>query len=273
MSAAEELESALLTLTFCWRLDRRDGVSIGLTSHDRNLTVGGLLYRAAPGLVPSSIVRGTGLDAQDMDLKGALTSDAIAAADLDAGRWDGAALALFVTQWAAPGTLWLELARGELGAVERTGEQLSVELRGPASVLERAVAPETSASCRADFGDARCRVDLAPLRRIASVTAVAEDVVTVNGGGLVADVYRFGRARWLTGANAGFTQVVRGNDAVTVTLSDPPHFGVNGGELLLLTQGCDRRMATCSTRFANAANFRGEPYLPGNDLLSRYPGA
>ena len=31
--------------------------------------------------------------------------------------------------------------------------------------------------------------------------------------------------------------------------------------------------ATCRDRFANAQNFRGEPHLPGNDLLTRYPGA
>jgi len=31
-------------------------------------------------------------------------------------------------------------------------------------------------------------------------------------------------------------------------------------------------METCSARFGNAVNFRGEPYLPGNDLLTRYPG-
>jgi len=39
-----------------------------------------------------------------------------------------------------------------------------------------------------------------------------------------------------------------------------------------LTEGCDGALATCSGRFGNAVNFRGEPYLPGNDLLTRYPG-
>ena len=41
----------------------------------------------------------------------------------------------------------------------------------------------------------------------------------------------------------------------------------------MLTQGCNKNFATCRDRFANAVNFRGEPYLPGNDLLTRYPGA
>jgi len=57
-----------------------------------------------------------------------------------------------------------------------------------------------------------------------------------------------------------------------VTLADAPAFAVEAGALALLTEGCDRRMETCSARFGNAVNFRGEPYLPGNDLLTRYPG-
>jgi len=39
----------------------------------------------------------------------------------------------------------------------------------------------------------------------------------------------------------------------------------------VLREGCDHTLATCSTRFSNAANFQGEPFLPGNDLLAQYP--
>jgi|GEM_PF-6257398 len=30
-------------------------------------------------------------------------------------------------------------------------------------------------------------------------------------------------------------------------------------------------LQTCAQRFANAVNFRGEPFVPGNDLVARYP--
>ena len=66
---------------------------------------------------------------------------------------------------------------------------------------------------------------------------------------------------------------VGGDEKVKVTLADPPAFAVAAGTLALLTEGCDRQMATCAGRFGNGVNFRGEPYLPGMDLLTRYPGA
>lgn len=265
-------DGRVATLAFCWRLERRDGVTIGLTSHDRDIEVGGLVYRAAPGISPSAIREGIGLEAESMDLAGALSSDAISAEDLTAGRWDGAALFLHLTMWEAPGALWRLLARGTLGAVERRGGNFTVELRGPAAALDMAVAPVTSPDCRARLGDRQCRVAMAGRRRVVRVEAGSGTDATVTGGGLVAGDYAHGLLRWMSGANCGIAQAVIGNGADSVALSDPPPRPIEAGTLAMLSEGCDRQLATCAGRFGNAINFRGEPWLPGMDLLTRYPG-
>ncbi|MDO7834941.1 DUF2163 domain-containing protein [Sphingobium sp. HBC34] len=265
------LDAPLCTLAFCWRIERRDGVTIGLTSHDRHLEIEGLAYRAAPGMTPAAVRGGIGLEGEDSDVAGALSSEAISEADLMAGRWDGAALELRLTQWEEPGDLWLLLARGEIGAVSRKGAGFTAELIGAAAVLGAPVAPSTSPDCRARLGDGACRVDLSGRRRIVTVAAVEEADVTVSG--LAAGAYAFGTLRWLTGPNAGLVQAVADNGAEGLSLVDPPAFAVATGTLALLTEGCDRQIATCAGRFGNAVNFQGEPYLPGMDLLTRYPGA
>ena len=45
------------------------------------------------------------------------------------------------------------------------------------------------------------------------------------------------------------------------------------GDLFRIHPGCDKRLDTCIDRFANVLNFRGEPYIPGQDLLMSYPDA
>ena len=47
------LDPELTSIALCWRLDRRDGVALGFTTHDRDLLIGGLTYRTAPGMLPS----------------------------------------------------------------------------------------------------------------------------------------------------------------------------------------------------------------------------
>jgi uncharacterized phage protein (TIGR02218 family) len=90
--------------------------------------------------------------------------------------------------------------------------------------------------------------------------------------GLAAGAFSGGRLRWLDGKNAGLAARIVVNDTVGLTLEDAPAFAVAAGDRAELTEGCDKAFATCCARFGNAANFRGEPHLPGNDLLVRYGG-
>ncbi|WP_375393677.1 DUF2163 domain-containing protein [uncultured Sphingomonas sp.] len=265
------MTDTLATIAFCWRIERRDGVAIGLTGHDRDIVLDGLIHRAAPGMTPSAIVRSDGLDADTMAVEGAFTSDAIGEDDLIAGRWDGARVALSAVDW-SDGTLIAALGEGTIGAVETKDGAFTAELAGATAALDRPVAEETSAECRASLGDARCRVAMAGRRRFARVVCVAGQVLTLDSVEPVAGAYGQGLLRWFGGANAGLEDAIAVSDGATVTLRLPPRFAAAAGVLVEVIEGCDKSLATCDARFANVANFRGEPYLPGVDLLTRYPG-
>ena len=102
MSGGHWLDEPCTTTAFAWTLRRRDGVALGFTSHDRDLEIEGLLFRAAPGLVPSAIVESATLDGDGLDIDGGIASDLISERDLDSGRWDGAALEVHLVDWTAP---------------------------------------------------------------------------------------------------------------------------------------------------------------------------
>jgi len=263
--------SALRCIALCWRIERRDGVTIGLTTHDRDLTVDGLVHRAAPGMTPSAIERSAGLEADTMDVAGGLTSAAIDAADLLAGRWDGARVRVFAADWDT-GAVVAELGGGRIGAVELTDHGFTAELAGATAALDRPVVEETSAECRAELGDARCRVQLAGRRRFARVVAAAGAALTLDASEAEAGAYAGGMLRWFGGPNAGLAQAIDASEGARVQLRGEPAFAVAPGTLVECVEGCDKRFETCVARFGNGANFRGEPHLPGNDLLTRYPG-
>lgn len=267
------LARELTSVALCWRLERRDGVALGFTTHDRDLAIGGLAYRAAPGMLPSAITLTDGFDLDTLDIEGALSSDAITGADLRAGRWDGASVSVFMVDWEDPSGEALALARGELGEVTIRGDAFQAELRGPTAALERPVVEQTSPECRAMLGDRRCRIDLAARTRLTRIVAVGEDSVEVADAAAGDNVYGYGRLRWLNGPNAGLETALLSSVGETLSLREPAPFAAGIGDLVEIVEGCDKRLSTCVARFANAANFRGEPHLPGMDLLTRYPGA
>jgi uncharacterized phage protein (TIGR02218 family) len=268
------LAADLTTLAFCWRLERRDGVCLGFTTHDCDLAIGHMVYRAAPGMLPSAITLSDGFDSDALEVRGALTSDAITSEDLAAARWDGAAVEIFLVDWEAPEGDAVPLARGTLGDISVQGEGFTAELRGLAALLERPAVEQTSPECRAELGDKRCRVDMAAKVTATRITAVIEeDVIEVAEAAPLASAYGYGRLRWVTGPNSGLASEIASSGGVRLTLREPPSFPPAVGDLVEISEGCDRNFDTCRTRFANAKNFRGEPHLPGMDLLTRYPGA
>jgi uncharacterized phage protein (TIGR02218 family) len=261
----------LSSLAFCWTVERCDGAGLALTNHDRALQIDGTRYEPSPGMTPASIRSELGLEPRSSEVAGSLSSIAISEADMLAGRWDGASLTLVASDWAGSGTDQQELIGGELGQVSSGGGSFEAELLGVAAKLSRPICPMTSPLCRAELGDPDCRVDMAGRRVRAKVTAMAAHLVTLDAP--IGDQFEFGQLRFLAGPANGERRTILSVQGQQLTLRSAPSVDVALGTPVAIVEGCDKRLSTCSERFANTANFRGEPHLPGNDLLTRYPGA
>ena len=268
------MDGGLTTVAYGWRLERSDGVTLGFTSHDADVLHEGILLRASPGMQPTTVVQSIGLDKDGLDVSGALTSDLMRADDLAAGRWDGAYLQIFLFDWTAPDLGKRVLATGELGAVSYSDDAFEAELLGLQARLDKAVAPQTSPTCRARFCDAACGLNRERFRHLAILSSVDDNRISVTAPPPVSDGHlAFGELRWLRGENGGLVVQIADNQGLDIFLPHAPARAAKASDMIELIEGCDRTMSTCAMRFGNAINFRGEPYLPGNDLLTRYPGA
>jgi uncharacterized phage protein (TIGR02218 family) len=264
-------EGPLTTIAFCWRLERSDGAGLGLTSGDRDIEGADGFYRSAPGVTPASITRSLGLEPDLGEIAGALSTESLSESDLALGRWNGASVSLFAADWSDPDAATVPLLGGELGEVSISDEGFTAELRGAAAKLSRPPCPSTSPECRASFGDKTCRVDLAGRTIRATVVSATDNVLELDAS--VDSRFLFGRLRYLGGDNCGLASTILGVNGTRVALRDRPRAPVAAGITVEVREGCDKRFETCVSRFNNAENFRGEPYLPGTDLLTRYPGS
>lgn len=253
-----------------WRIARRDGVTLGLTSHDRDLWFDGVLHRAAPGLLPSAIRRTADLSPDSAEVEGALSHDGIAAADLAAGRFDGAGVEIGVVDWET-----LERAvlyRGAIGEVSHESSGFAAELHSAKAELGVDTVPRTSPTCRARFCGPGCTLSVARFTHEAVLAAIDFEANRVAFAGIAAAApFGEGSLRWIDGPHAGLTMEVTRVDGEGLVLDRTLDPALAPGARALLRQGCDHTLQTCHQRFANAANFHGEPFLPGNDLIARYP--
>jgi uncharacterized phage protein (TIGR02218 family) len=98
---------------------------------------------------------------------------------------------------------------------------------------------------------------------------------TASGlGGFTTGWFNFGTLDWTSGANAGRRAEVLSHNLVdgvaVLTLLEAPVRANAGTDTFSIRAGCDKRITTCGTKFANVANFRGFPNIPGQDAVLRY---
>jgi uncharacterized phage protein (TIGR02218 family) len=274
---AEHLASGATTTCHCWRLTRRDGTVQGFTDHDEDLAFDGTTFRAGSGFAGSELETRFGLAITGSEIHGALADENLREADLAAGRYDDAQVDLFLVNWADVEERLL-LRVGHLGEVRREGAAFAAEVRGLAARLNEERGRIFAATCDADLGDARCGVDLDdPLFRGEGTVASIEggSLVRVTGLEAYADNwFTRGKLTFVSGANAGLAAEVKEHRAeageVRLSLWQRMPEPIMSGDLLAVTAGCDKRFESCRSKFDNAVNFRGFPYLPGSDFVIAY---
>ncbi len=281
MSLAQHLSTGATTIARAWALTRRDGLTLGFTDHDRDLTFDGVTFRADSGLTARALEQVTGLAVDNSEAVGALRDAGLREADIMAGRYDGAALVIWEVNWAAPDQRRV-IFRGTLGEITRAGGAFRTELRGLSEPLGQPGGRIYHAACAASLGDTACRFDLNTPGFSAEVPLAAQraepaqlrfaPIETVAPGWFAG-----GRVVVLSGAAEGLVAQIR-DDRVRdemreITLWDSLRADLAPGDVLRLEVGCDKQAGTCRMKFNNLLNFRGFPHIPGEDWLTSYPKA
>lgn len=272
------LATGSTTLCRCWAVARRDGVTLGFTDHDNDLTFEGVLFRADSGLTGQALQQTTGLAVDNGEAMGALRSDAVTEADLVAGRYDAAEVRAWLVNWADVGQRHL-LFRGTIGEVQTGGGAFRAELRGLTETLGQPMGLVYQRHCNARLGDGACGVNLSDPAHAAEAV-----VIEAHGGGDLrlsglagygAEWFARGRLEVLSGAAAGLAAMVKcdtpdGADR-WIALWQDLRVAVVAGDRVRVQAGCDKRAETCKAKFGNFGRFRGFPHIPGEDWLMAVP--
>ena len=264
----DALSAGTATLCHCWLFARSDGMRFGATDHDRELVIDGVECRPQSGLSGAEFRTGADLALGQAATSGVLSSDFLTEADLIAGLWDGARVAVYRVDWSAPQNR-VHIWSGRVGEVIWSGAAFRAELVSLKADFEARIGRVYSRNCDAEIGDARCGVDLSsPAHR-------AE--------GAVSDVYPDTRLRlpaiqsFSTGFFTGGRLTLPGGASVRIQSQEGAVLNlasralVSVGDVVVATAGCDKRYTTCGEVFANTENFRGFPHLPGMDAVISGP--
>jgi len=274
------LAEEVTTLANCWSITRRDGQQFHFTDHDEDLVVLGNTHLAEFGYQQTAVTSSAALAVDNLEVTGIFDVASITSDDLRAGLYDFAEVALFAVNWADLTQGIMRLRRGYLGEVTVSPSGIfNAELRGLIQRLVAKVGQVYTPECRADLGDRKCRVDLAPFTFTETVNLLgdAAHFGATNGNSLaVADgYYNAGVVTWLTGLNSGRSMEVKNwgaSGAITYLFQAMPR-PITLGDTFRIYTGCDKRHDTCRDKFNNIVNRQAEDFIPGMDAIMQSPSA
>ncbi|MBL0319768.1 MAG: DUF2163 domain-containing protein [Alphaproteobacteria bacterium] len=262
------LAGEVTSLAICWKLTLVGGTVMGFTDHTSDLTISSQLYKAATGFSPTSIETKDRFSVDNLDVAGILDSAAITEADIMAGKYDFAEIEIFMVNVTDLAQGIITHRRGWLGEVSVKNGQFVAEVRGLAQKFQQNIGELYSPTCRAVFGDTRCKINLASYTASGAInTVTSRQVFISNAMTQAAGYFSGGEMVWLTGANAGRQMEIKEFSNKQFTLVLPMPNSVAVGDTFNAIAGCDKTFNTCFTKFANAVNFRGEPHVPGMDKV------
>lgn len=276
-SLSEHLNSDITTLCHAWRLTRSDGVVLGFTDHDEDLTFDQTIFQSTSGFMPSSARTELGLNVDDQEVAGAFSSDQITEKDLSDGRYDGAKVEVYLVNWHDVAG-FVKLRTQELGEVSYGASMFRAELRSLAHRLDQTIGRVFSKRCGADLGDSACSVDVSDAQYQASGTILSADndqTCTVDGLASFEDGwFRYGLVTFLSGENVGLSMEIHDHvnedGDVSLTFFAPMANIPQAGDSFTIIAGCDKTCETCASKFANIINFQGFPHMPGADFAYGY---
>ena len=275
-SLATHLAGTAHTRAAMLRLDLVDGTTLAFTDHDQTLAFdlgdGSADYVADTGILPSDLSLSAGFEtADDMEVTGPI-GDVVTRAAVTGGRFDDATVRYFLVNWKDLTQGAVKLVQGRIVQAAIDGGKFRFTVHSEISRFSQSIGIVVTASCRHDFADAKCQA--VPETLAGTVTAVTDELrFTVSFTGTFAnDYWNRGTVTFDTGALAGIrpVEIFDWTSAGAVTLLQPIPDGLEIGDTLTLTQGCDQTRTACMA-FDNIVNFGGFPDVPGSDQVLRYP--
>jgi len=273
---ATHLNQSLTTLAYLLKIERTDGVTTGFTTHDRPLTVASQLYQAADSFTLSELAGAQDLAPSNAQVLGALSSAAISEGDIRAGRYDGAALTLYLCNWADPAAGALILRHGRVGTITHDGQNYRFELIGLLDRLEQTLTHSYTRTCRYTLGESACGVDLtaAVYRRTGTLSSVTDAAQFSSSARTeAAGFFSSGSISFTSGANINLSASIKSFASGHFTQWQPLPHTPAVGDAYVVYAGCDKQFSTCRDKFSNALNFGGFPHIPGTDRLLQTPDA
>lgn len=242
-------------------------------SGDKPQVYGGQTFVVGPAITDRGVKQSRGLAVTtlliDIDADARTTVNGVPLITfIKANGLDGANVRvdrIFAPSWSDPVTGGYIRFAGRFSEVQDGGDiGVSVAVASWTEVLDTQMPVDVyQASCLNTLFDTNCALNRALFAASATAHAASTQTLVTSSLAVTADTYTLGTIIFTSGANNGLRRTVKSQDASgNLQLIQPLPVAPANGDTFTAYPGCDLKQGTCSGKFNNLVNFRGQPYIP-----------
>lgn len=233
----------------------------------------GQVYQSAYGYEFTGMQLSATLAPSAVDLTGFVGVNGITKAQIESGIFTQSRVYVFVTDWASPEEDEEPRMAGLFGKVKMEDDRYIVEMMTLLDLLGQQVGKSFPPLCPLQFGGEECGVDAVSLRVTATITSVT-DQYTFTASTLLQDDDYFGAGQvWFEDGSNQYVspQRVKSFGSGVIGVTEPFPYMPEVGDEITIEPGCRKRLQEdCISKYDNAVNHLGFPFVPGQRFLNSY---
>jgi len=245
-------------LAYLFHIKAQNGKEYYLTSANEIITSGRVSYLPYSGLALSSAKFNDSAENHIIlhgifETGGIDKNDELVGATIDISYWQNQIVKNFVTYICTQNSI----------------KDLEFELRCESEAIKynQSLLEMFSKTCRANFGDNRCKVNLDDYSIICELVAISGNILTCDISGFE-NGYFIGGTVFVHNEKQGdykFKILSHIANNIIIDISAEFHFAEQ--QEIKLIPACDKNFRTCCYSFNNAVNFTGEPAIPEYNII------
>ncbi len=254
-----KLNQQTTSIALCWKITLKSGAIFTYTNHDKPIVSGGITYSTQSGYTSVDISSdkhtfcGFILD---------VPQDKIAS-------YLNATVELLAIDSTTPNLGLIKIESGYINKITAKNGKFIAEIS--AIQLDNNIIETYSPNCRAQFCDSKCGLVTSKFTKTGSITSIIDQRSLINDSNRKEqdDIFTFGIITFTSGMNVKISRKIRDFTKGNIELLQPTPYDIQIGDQYSIIEGCNKTLTTCSQRFKNTVNFRGEPFVPiGNQINS-----
>ena len=265
------LSSDTINIVRCWKIELSNGNILGFSTNDGEFNYDGIKFNPLSADNIKTIDVSLDIKADEFKISNLISSELIRVDDILNGLYDNAKVEIFLIDISRLDLGKVSLLNGIISSIECDDNIFTANIKGLKNELNKTIGEIYSPLCRARFCDSKCGLTMANYEFNGTIDFVEdnynfatnnEEIRSKNVG-----YFDNGIIEFMDGDNIGKkTEINQFSGGKFLILSELS-YDLKVGDKFKVLAGCNKNFKSCCEKFNNAINFRGEPHLPGIELL------